>query len=131
VKQVLTSNVFKRLVGACLAAAVLGGCSATSTEQQAWLNHDKIDYLTPASSDDVRFAQVGEVVAIASQGRQQFQAKVTQRYFAASGRHCVQLQAVARIWVACEYSQSENSEQQRWGLSRSFNDATAQQGVQQ
>ncbi|RUO45205.1 hypothetical protein CWE23_04095 [Idiomarina aquatica] len=113
------------------AAMLLSAC-ASQTDTSQWLNSDSIDYLTPASSRDVRFAQVGEVVDIATQGRQQFQAKVINRYFAASGRYCVRLQAVDTQRIACDYSAAQTPDANpRWGLTPAFESRALTEGGSQ
>lgn len=111
-------NIKKPLLG--LAAMLLSACAAQPDTGQ-WLNSNSIDYLTPQSSRDVRFAQVGEVVDIRTQGRQQFKAKVVNRYFAASGRYCLRLQAVDTQRIACDYSAAQATDDHpRWGLTPAF-----------
>ncbi|MBT42215.1 MAG: hypothetical protein CMF12_06785 [Idiomarina sp.] len=107
-----------------LASLWLSAC-ANQADNSQWLNSNSVDYLTPGSSQAVQFAQPGQVVSINTQGRNQFKAKVVKRYFAASGRHCLRLQAINEQYIACDYSataggNSGQTDAVRWGLTPAY-----------
>lgn len=117
-------------IGAVL-MLVLGGCAAPDNNDQ-WANSaDSVTYLTPASSKEVQYAQVGETLMLTDLGKQRYNVRIKERYFAASGRWCVSAQAPDQAWVFCDYGQAlqqESTDNALWGVTRSFSDQAPTQG---
>lgn len=119
-KELLKNALMCALLGVGVAA-----CSNQSGNSENWWDStENIEYLTPESTEKVKFAQPGEVLNVVDMTSQEYEMQVKKRYFSASGKDCLQAQTTQEALVICEYSKN------RWGISRSFNQFTNQGALQ-
>ncbi|MFD2632125.1 hypothetical protein [Idiomarina piscisalsi] len=99
-------------------------CSTTPGSNSGWHSAENINYLTPQSTEKVKFAEVGEVLNVVDTNRQEYELQVKERYFSASGKDCVKAQTPQNALVICEYGE------ERWGITRSFNQLESGRALQ-
>lgn len=108
-----------------LAAPFFAGCAANQhpTKDNWWHNHKSVSYLTKESAQQLQAAVAGQSLTLVTRSQQRYEITVSDRYFAASGRDCVNAQTKTQPIVVCEYGEE-------WGVSRSFSQFENSQGAQ-
>lgn len=99
-------------------------CSTTPGSNSGWHSAENINYLTPKSTEKVKFAETGEVLNVVDTSSHEYELQVKERYFSASGKDCVKAQTTQNALIICEYGKN------RWGISRSFNQFDNQGALQ-
>jgi hypothetical protein len=121
----MRTKSLKNVLTYAVVAGALSGCASQSQNTENWWHgNENISYLTPKSTEKVKFAQPGEVVNVVDMTSQEYEMQVKKRYFSASGKDCLEAQTTQDALVICEYSEN------RWGISRSFSQFTSEGALQ-
>jgi starvation-inducible outer membrane lipoprotein len=75
--------------------------------------HQSVDYILSPNYDAIASAVPGQSLSLTTRSQRNYNVTIVKRYFAASGRECLEAETQTNTVVLCDY-------RTEWGLSRAF-----------